>query len=511
MSDDSGNSYLIRKLMSATIVDTRFLKGLKKIWREDLVGNSWKWLAHKCFSYLDEYGEAPGRNIEDIWAASSSDAETMEDMERILTRLSSEWEKSEEPSINPDLLLKEAEKYFTRELYLRDVVSLEAAAEHGDLEEASKIIESLNSPPKIQTIQAINPFLDPEALKVAFQNPLESYVKLGGAFQELVGSQIVQDSFVSFLGKEKVGKTWILQSIAFSGLKNRKNVIFYQCGDLSHSQQIVRLAVQLTGRSNKSRYNGSILSPIMDCERNQFGTCQLDKEGSESIVEDKDHKPYPKLIAFEEVERIYEACCDFTCADFKPASWFERLPNCKLLDPYNGMESWKRFGIAVGDRFRLEWSPTKTLSITDIYNHLINLEDDTGWKPDIVIVDYFDILAVEASGDFRHKENHKWEMGRRLSQDLKCSLITATQANRDSYKKRLLSVDNTSEDKRKGAHVTAMFGLNRDDSDKEKGWLRVNPLLIREDDFSTKDQIVVLQNIQRGNPNLGSFWHRRKK
>jgi len=34
-------------------------------------------------------------------------------------------------------------------------------------------------------------------------------------------------------------------------------------------------------------------------------------------------------------------------------------------------------------------------------------------------------------------------------------------------------------------------------------------LFVREDDFDVYDQVTVLQLLQRGRPNLASFWYRK--
>jgi superfamily I DNA/RNA helicase len=47
-----------------------------------------------------------------------------------------------------------------------------------------------------------------------------------------------------------------------------------------------------------------------------------------------------------------------------------------------------------------------------------------------------------------------------------------------------------SEDKRKKAHVTGFFGLNRDNHDKGMGWLRINSLLAREDDSDDNAEVA---------------------
>ena len=68
---------------------------------------------------------------------------------------------------------------------------------------------------------------------------------------------------------------------------------------------------------------------------------------------------------------------------------------------------------------------------------------------------------------------------------------------------------NFSEDKRKYAHVTAMYGLNQDPQDREKkiGLMRINEIVVREGDFSNTKEVTVIQNLARGRPFLGSYYN----
>ena len=52
---------------------------------------------------------------------------------------------------------------------------------------------------------------------------------------------------------------------------------------------------------------------------------------------------------------------------------------------------------------------------------------------------------------------------------MKPLVVTATQADANSYDRTSLKMSNFSEDKRKLAHVTAMYGLNQDPAGREKG------------------------------------------
>jgi len=496
--------------MTATITSTKFLRGLRSLWRDDLAGIGWRWLADKCFRYLDEYGEAPGRNIEAIWESDDSlDPEVRDDLESILSRLSEEWWESGE-EVNPDLLLKAAEDHFTRELFLTKAAEIEMAVEAGDLARAREITEKELKPPALLDVQIVNPADNPEDWKAAFSEDSRPLVKLGGAFQEQVGFQIVRDSFVAFLGKEKVGKTWLLQAVAFGSVKAGSRVLFCQCGDLSMAQQLRRFGIQLTGRSDRSRYNGQILSPVPDCVHSQSGECQRkERIGSGSVIRDATKEPYPELEPFE-AQSGYEPCA-WKCPEFQGSSWWEQIPPESDLtweEAYGAYQKWDR---ASGGRMRVRRFPNRRATIQALDEGVRRIWEVHGWKPDVVVVDYLDIFAQEPGSprEFRHQEDARWSAARRFAEEWNCAFITATQATRETYRRRLLSEGDSSEDKRKAAHVTAYFGLNRDVHDKRRRWLRINPLFIRDDDFDVHDQVTVLQLLQRGRPNLASFWYRK--
>ena len=71
------------------------------------------------------------------------------------------------------------------------------------------------------------------------------------------------------------------------------------------------------------------------------------------------------------------------------------------------------------------------------------------------------------------KQNEIWKNLRALSQSRNCLVLTATQADAKSYEKNVLTMSNYSEDKRKFAHVTAMYGLNQDKHGREKKTLQM--------------------------------------
>jgi replicative DNA helicase len=160
-------------------------------------------------------------------------------------------------------------------------------------------------------------------------------------------------------------------------------------------------------------------------------------------------------------------------------------------------------------KFKLSTHANGTLTISEMRSLLSTWEKQEGFIPDVIIIDYADLLEPEKGGrDYRHQLNEIWKGMRRMTEEQHCLLVTATQADAQSYGANTLRLKNFSEDKRKLSHVTAMYGLNQDPQGRERrmGILRVNELVVREDELESKRQVKVLQRLQIGRPVCGSFF-----
>lgn len=512
MTGPENNAELVARLITATITNTRFLQGLKALWSPELVGSGWRWIAGESFKWLEEKGEAPGRNIELAWAARPMDEETQKDLEGLLERLNAEYEAGTQ-QLDTEALLQAAEEYLEQKYFIKHSLQLWEAAEAKDQERAREILRNFN-PPQLVKLSPINPARQPEAIREAFHARSSPLVQLGGALQELLGERIVRDSLVVLLAEEKAGKSYLLQAVEFGAVKAGSNVIAFQCGDLSRWQKIARMSKTLTRRSLVEKDCRELLVPVPDCLRSQRGKC--DQHPQEPIVtEQKEGEPYPRLLPYGEAA-WYEPCLEMGCFKRRPTTWYRTEEACAELTEEAAVEAWERFNTAHPDKFLLETFQSETATIAQMETVLTQLWEHQGWRPQVVVVDYPDICAPEpgtASKDVRHQENAKWLALRRMSQKWECAVVAPTQAkeNKNKEDRRLLRPNMFSEDKRKKAHPTDALGLNIDKWDKRRGIWRLNYLFGREDAFDVEqDQVAVMHCLERGLPNIGSFWIYRR-
>lgn len=157
---------------------------------------------------------------------------------------------------------------------------------------------------------------------------------------------------------------------------------------------------------------------------------------------------------------------------------------------------------------KLACTANSTTTVEDL-DGMLGEAAKEGWSPDVVVVDYADILAPERSAkgqDFRHQTNETWKALRRLSQKWHCLVVTATQSDADSYERKVLTKKNFSEDKRKLAHVTGMVGINQTEEEKQKGLFRLNWVLLREGVFYENRCITVAGCLAVARPAVRSSW-----
>jgi hypothetical protein len=140
--------------------------------------------------------------------------------------------------------------------------------------------------------------------------------------------------------------------------------------------------------------------------------------------------------------------------------------------------------------------------VGQLNTHLDNWLYYDGFVPDVIIVDYADILAPDSRGEYRHQLDGIWAGLRRMAMERNALVVTASQAEKGTFHSDI-SETSVAEDIRKLAHVTAMVGLNQTKDEYEKGVMRISQIAIREDRKATK-QAVALQCLDIGRPLLDS-------
>lgn len=514
-----------RKIIISMITSTDYLKEIRKLWNSRFLQSSAsKRIAKWCVDYFDEYGTAPGKNIESIFYNKVKQDNLPEEIaeefeEDILPNLSDEYE---EQGINVSYMITETKKHFTEQRLKLHQQEVKELLDSGQIEEAERL--QLNYDPAIQdktdeidlsTEQAL------DRIETAFTTSLEPVIHYPKALGEIWNNEMVKGGLVALQAIEKAGKTFMLLDMAMRTSKQGKKVAFFQAGDMTEAQQIRRIGVYRTKKPYKEEYLDIKYEPVADCVLNQLDECDkfqrecdfgiFGKHEFTDAEELKKNVTKQDLIEkFKEYSKEYKPC--FNCVDFKNkclgTPYIRKFKSKGLLEVNSAKKAFKEFFIKNKRRFMISSHANDTLSVKQIKSILNDWDRQDNFQPDLIVVDYADLLIEPGVKDFRHMQNSIWKQLRGLSQERHCLVVTATQSDSKAYEQDKMSRKNFSEDKRKYAHVTAIYSLHRDKDDREKelGVVRIGELMVRESDFSIKREVKVLQMLSHGQPYLTSFW-----
>jgi hypothetical protein len=515
------SEFIERRIVTGLIVSNDFMRRIGKFWEDRLLESpELQKVARWCVDHFEHYQTVPDRDIEMIYMdhlkkGRIGKAEG-EIIEQILTRIADDYERGDQ--FNAGYLFDRAVAYFKHREHVKYNEELEDLNERGETEKADELINNYKQRNYL-TVSGLEVGSEDgyKAIEEAFSVVSQPVVRYPGAFGKMVNNHMIRGGFVSFMAPEKRGKTWILMDIGFRGLRQKSNVAFFQAGDLTQAQMLRRTCIYLSHRSDQEEYCSAYWRPIGDCVKNQFDACKrLDRNCSFGIYDEgieayEDHghahfENYRNLVDLAKQHEDYKPCDSATCKERKGTVWLVEESAREPLSAQAAVESARHFFDRYRRRFKLMTVPSDSLTSDTMRQCLDEWERQDDFVPDIIIVDYADLMTAKVP-EFRHRQDAIWKGLRAVSQERHSLVVTATQADAASYKQSSLNLSNFTEDKRKYAHVTAMWGLNQDPSGREKqlGVMRINELVVREGLFNSQNDVVILQDLRSGRPFLESY------
>jgi replicative DNA helicase len=113
--------------------------------------------------------------------------------------------------------------------------------------------------------------------------------------------------------------------------------------------------------------------------------------------------------------------------------------------------------------------PTGSASVVTLRNHIEKLSLK-GFKPNVIIIDYADIMKSTKSYDsLRHELKLIYEELRNMAMEMDIPVWTASQANRDSAQSDIVGLENMSEAYGKAMVADVVISLSRKASEKATG------------------------------------------
>ncbi len=453
-----------RRIITAMIVDRYVLSRISNRWDNELFSNRWSNLIGSwCIDFLKQYDRAPKGAIETLfetWSEKTRDEATVSLVSDFLSSLSNEYEALSE-EINAEYMLDLAGRHFNKVRLERTVEDIQNDLNDNQLEQAERKIVDWGRV-ELGNAKDVNVLGDMEAVREAFETKAEPLITFPGALGQFFGTSLERDGFIAFMAPDKVGKSFWLSEVAHRAILNRKRVAFFEAGDMSRNQILRRIMTRI---SRHPEYAGTINYPTKI-------------EHIRGVI----------IANVETEQRKFESGLSWQFAWKQVEQFIKR--KVRTRKPL----------------WRLSVHPTGTISVTGIRSILSNWERE-GWSPDVVIVDYADILdPIDSKLDERGRVNDTWKALRSMSLSLHCLVVTASQTDAAAYQQNIITRKNFSNDKRILAHVTGMIGLNQTLEEKETNLMRLNWVVRRSSRFSAMRCVHVASCLELGNPAVRSCW-----
>jgi replicative DNA helicase len=443
-----------KELLIGMIVSDEFLQQIAPLTNVAyLQASSSRIIAKWCLEYYEEYKTAPKELIQDIYTQHLSilDDTDTSIIAKVLAHISEKYAQKDKYNI-PYMIDKSSEYLRKRRLEVFQT-ELEHYILRNDVTQAENLIGGYATITKPeQKIRDL--WSDTTIVDNIFSRENYELFKLPGILGEYVGS-FRRGNLYAFAGVAKRGKSrWLAQTAVIASM-HRLNVAYIslEMDDEETAELIL---------------NTMVRKPITDREELQ---------GTETIVK----LPYfseQNDILYENLKTHYGDVADY--------------------------KKWqKKANMAYRPMHRIIGQPDK-MTIEDIENELLTAEYYDEFVPDVIVVDYANLLHAKGT-DNRDKVNTIWTGLKRLAKNMHCPVITATHMNSDALKKDGENY-NVGEDRRILHHVSGLYILNQTEEEKKNGIMRIKATATRFSKYTELDQVLCLYDFNTGRTLIDSRW-----
>ena len=497
------DSRLERKIVTAMIINKDYLHKVRQIYTFGSLRLTYtQVVAEWCVDFFDEFGEAPGLHIQDIFhkkTKSGMAANQIDEVEEFLADISEEYEDEQADKINVDYLLKQTEEHFR--LTALDIlrVDLNRIITSNKIEEGEALIKNFQRITTMET-QGVEPFTDINAISDALGDAgnRDKILVFPGALGKLVGD-LERGYLMAFLANTGIGKTWWLLQLAWWAIAQGHNVLFVSF-EMSVKKITMRSYQWATGKV-LPRHAGNIHIPIWDCIGNQENTCANSRRTNKiRLIDDRGRLP-----DFKDMPSKYKTCdaCRGN-SNFDPTTWFkqENREALTLIEALKARSLMER-GASRWGKFKVVQFPARSIDLNGLKTYIQNLEDYNGFVPDILITDYADKMMMSHNAKYREGIDELWDGHKSMAQERNILVATASQGNtvRDG---KDLNQGSWAESITKLHLCDVAMRINQKPHEKAGGIYRIGLAKLRDDDFDMMGQAMVISCLKVGRPYLDS-------
>lgn len=459
---DSG---LEKKFLTSMVTSKQFLiSNIGLIDPEIYSAKYFKLIAGWCRDYFAEYNDAPGRVIESIFHAwvdkEQAEDEDTEAISDFLSSLSESYDES--PDVNVPYLTSKHTEFVRNKRMSILAEKITGALSYGDYEQAAEVITAYREVPNTG-MTGFDPMQGKEHYVSAFSQDRKCLIHhLPQDAIDFFGPTLTLGGFLALQGSAKRKKTFWLYEFAYRALLSGLRVAFFQVGDLTKDEQVMRWALRIAQH------------PIFleDCAGVQVPVSLTLSKGPQG--------PVPEII--------------YSTKTFKTPLTIDMAWQAIRTFSFKN-----KISKSDSPSIMFDIHPMTTINVKGVDLILKRWRQELDFSPEIILIDYADILAPENPKlNKLDQVNETWQRLRRLSQEWNALVITPTQANKASYTVKTQSAMNVADNQLKLAHVTAMLGLSQTHEEISQGIMRLNWINRRSGRWDPTDTLWTAQCLPLG-------------
>lgn len=386
--------------------------------------------------YFENFKVNPGRDVVKLYRSHSDEFNDEALRDNILTfldKLDKDYDSIK--SFNDEYALSQAIIYLKKQSLKNLNADVDAFLTTGDIRKAEDAITKYKTIEK-STGEAVSLFHGIESIVDSYSEDKNVLFTLPKAYGKVVG-RIYREDFISFLAPMKRGKTFMLIDVAVNAVSQGLKVLFVTL-EMSENDMIKRFWTALTGQIGE--------------DRDDIDYPYFEDDGNKWVVS---HKTISrKAVSIVDIEKKQKS----------------------LKKMFRG-----------GD-VKILAVPAYSLTPDQLDVKIERMVQQEEFVPDVIVVDYADIMQPVDRGEYRHQIDSIWKKLRALAQKRKAVVFTASQSGRSSISKDV-DAEDIAEDIRKLAHVTSMVSLNQSAEERKEGIIRLKQLAIREGEMEFRQAV----------------------
>lgn len=386
-------------------------------------GGPYRVIAQRIYAYLDSFKKPPGDHLPDILSdkleTGNNDASLYEEIIAAIHLA--------KKGINAAYVMSTLETFVKRQSLRSITVDLTKALQRDteqSLDEAEKLLAGAHK----QTISVFDPGtrLSDKKRALQFLDTDSSSFPTGIAELDKRGLGPNRKELWMLIANAKAGKSWALGQLAKSALM--------------HRLKVVHVTLEMSEAKAAQRYFQALFAIAKRKQAVHLTKFKKDSLGRISGFDEKQYMP-PLTLDDPDIHKKLG----------------------KLID---------KWAIRLLDNIIIKEYPTGQLTIPQLEAYLDNLETTQKFVPDLLIVDYPDLMKIDRD-NFRLELDQIIKELRGIAVARNIALAAVSQSNRSSVKSKQVGVEHTAEAYSKVAHSDVFLTYSQTQQEHKLGLARL--------------------------------------